>query len=138
MKKRSNTPMDSPDRLNVIVDGSKVIGDMITESNLRVDGEVVGNVSSAAKVVIGATGHIKGNLTCAEADIEGRVEGVLKVDGLLTLRSNANIEGEISTGKLQVEEGAQFSGQCKMSNFIAAKTTTSTSKENMLQEDVVY
>ena len=33
--------MDSPDRLNVIVDGSKVIGDMITESNLRVDGEVV-------------------------------------------------------------------------------------------------
>ena len=83
-------------------------------------------------------GIIKGNLTCADADVEGRVEGVLKVDGLLTLRSNANIEGEISTGKLQVEEGAEFSGQCKMSNFIAATTTTSASKENMLQEDVVY
>jgi len=126
--------MDSPDRLNVIVDGSKVIGDMITESNLRVDGEVVGNVSSAAKVVIGATGYIKGNLTCAEADIEGRVEGVLKIDGLLTLRSNANIEGEITTGKFQVEEGARFSGNCKMSNF--SPTVDKVVEKG--QEDLVY
>ncbi len=128
--------MDSPDRLNVIVDGSRVIGDMITESNLRVDGEVVGNVSSAAKVVIGASGCIKGNLTCADADIEGRVEGILKIDGLLTLRSQANIEGEITTGKFQVEEGAQFSGNCKMSNFSAGNIVEKAVEQK--QEDLVY
>jgi len=128
--------VDSPDRLNVIVDGSRVIGDMITESNLRVDGEVVGNVSSAAKVVIGASGCIKGNLTCADADIEGRVEGILKIDGLLTLRSQANIEGEITTGKFQVEEGAQFSGNCKMSNFSAGNIVEKAVEQK--QEDLVY
>lgn len=137
MKKRNTLQVDSPDRLNVIVDGSRVIGDMITESNLRVDGEVVGNVSSAAKVVIGASGRIKGNLTCADADIEGKIEGILKIDGLLILRSKANIAGEITTGKLHVEEGAQFSGNCKMSNFPTGSKSIETVVEKT-QEDLVY
>lgn len=134
--KRSTIQADSPDRLNVIVEGSKVIGDMITESNLRVDGEVVGNISSAAKVVIGASGFIKGNLTCSEADIEGKIEGILKVDGLLTLRSKAQIEGEITTGKFQVEEGAQFSGHCRMSNF--RSNVESKPVDASVKEDMVY
>lgn len=135
--KRNSVQADSPDRLNVIVEGSKVIGDMITESNLRVDGEVVGNVSSAAKVVIGASGFIKGNLTCSDADIEGRIEGTIKVDSLLTLRSKAQIEGEISTGKLQVEEGAQFSGHCRMSNYRTTPTETKVPEQGV-KEDMIY
>ena len=123
---------DSPDKLNVIVEGSKVIGDMITESNLRVDGEVKGNVSSAAKVVVGKSGVITGDLTCGEADIEGIVTGTIKIEGLLTLRSTANLNGEITTAKLQVEEGAQFTGNCRMSNSATAATKVSSSEENMV------
>jgi len=133
--KRTTVQADSPDRLNVIVEGSKVMGDMITVSNLRIDGEVIGNVSSAAKIVIGITGRIKGNLTCGDADIEGKVEGILVIDSLLSLRANSNIEGEITTGKLQVEEGAKFSGTCKMSNGSRAQTNVLKEK---LAEDVVY
>lgn len=134
MKKKPNIQFDSPDRLNVIVEGSKVIGDMITESNLRIDGEVKGNVSSASKVVIGKNGSILGNLTCADADIEGNIKGILKVESLTVLRETAVIEGEITTSKLQIEEGAQFSGNCKMSNFVSMQKATSSS----LQEDLVY
>lgn len=133
--KRTAVNADSPDRLNVLVEGSKVVGDMITVSNLRIDGEVIGNVSSAAKVVIGITGTIKGNLTCADADIEGKVEGILLVESLLSLRSNSNIEGEITTGKLQVEEGAKFSGTCKMSNF---KKAPDLKIMEQAKEDMVY
>ena len=56
MKKKGTVSFESPDKLNVIVEGSKVIGDMITESNLRIDGEVVGNVSASSKVVISHAG----------------------------------------------------------------------------------
>ena len=126
---------DSPDRLNVIVEGTKIVGDFIAESNVRIDGEIEGNVSSSAKIVIGQTGLIKGNLVCADADIDGKIEGMLKVEGLLSLRSKARVIGEITTARIQIEEGAEFSGQCKMSNFTAS---TSSVKENTLQEDVVY
>ena len=142
MKKKGTVQFDSPDRLNVIVEGSKVIGDMITESNLRIDGEVLGNVSSATKVVIGQTGKIKGNLTCNEGDIEGLVEGKLEINGLLILRANADIQGEIATTKLQVEEGANFSGQCNMNTATKSipinKAKTSTFKETEEHENVVY
>lgn len=134
MKKKGNTVFDSPDRLNVIVEGAKIVGDLITESNIRIDGEVVGNVTSTAKVVIGANGRVLGNLTCSDADIEGNVKGVLKVDALLVLRSSAYIDGEISTSKLQVDEGAQFSGMCKMQNA-SNRSEASFNKE---QTDVVY
>lgn len=136
MKKKMGVMGDSPDRLNVIVEGSKIIGDFIAESNVRIDGEIQGNVSSSSKIVIGKSGIINGNLVCSDADVEGRIEGMLKVEGLLTLRSNAKVTGEITTAKIQIEEGAEFSGQCKMSNFTAK--STSTSKQNTLQEDVVY
>ena len=142
MKKKVGMMTDSPERLNVIVEGSKIIGDFIAESNVRINGEIQGNVSSSAKVVVGQTGTINGNLICADADIEGHVEGMMKVDGLLTLRSNAKVTGEISTAKIQIEEGAEFSGQCKMSNFTASANTSTassaTASENTLQEDVVY
>jgi len=136
MKKRTTVAPDSPDRLNVIVEGSKVIGDMITESNLRIDGDVQGNVTVAAKIVIGKTGRIHGNLTCGAADIEGSVEGLIKVDGLLTLRSTAKIQGEITTTKLQVEEGANFSGNCTMSNAPAGKAVSAAASQP--EENVIY
>ena len=134
MKKRGGVAMDSPDRLNVIVEGSKIIGDFIAESNVRIDGEIQGNVSSSSKVVIGASGFIKGNLTCAEGDIEGTLEGLVKVEGLLCMRSNSIITGDIVTTKIQIEEGAKFSGSCKMSNFSPSKISEAASA----QEDVVY
>lgn len=134
MKKKGGMLAESPDRLNVIVEGSKIIGDFMAESNVRIDGEIHGNVSSSAKVVIGQTGIIKGNLICADADVEGAIEGILKVDGLLTLRAKAHVTGEITTVKIQIEEGAQFSGQCKMSNF----APSAAAKAEKLQEDVVY
>lgn len=136
MKKRTTVAPDSPDRLNVIVEGSKVIGDMITESNLRIDGDVEGNVTVAAKIVIGKTGRINGNLTCGDADIEGSVDGFIKVEGLLSLRSTSKIQGEITTSKLQVEEGANFSGNCKMSNAPVGKTSSAPAGQP--EENVIY
>jgi cytoskeletal protein CcmA (bactofilin family) len=134
MKKKTNAQFDSPDRLNIIVEGSKIIGDMFTESNLRIDGEVKGNVSSVSKVVIGKTGIILGNLTCVDADIEGGLIGLINVESLTVLRATARIQGEITTAKLSVEEGAQFSGNCKMSNF-KENTKPGTTPA---QEDLVY
>lgn len=138
MKKKGTVSFDSPDKLNVIVEGSKVIGDMITESNLRIDGEVVGNVSVSLKVVIGASGKIKGNLVCGAADVEGNIDGAIKVDGLLTLKSTAAITGDITTAKLEIEDGANFSGSCMMSNHKGGTTVTKTVKKDTLEDNLVY
>jgi cytoskeletal protein CcmA (bactofilin family) len=132
MKKKINQGLESPDRLNVLVTGTKVVGDIVADSNIRIDGEVKGNVVSSSKVVLGENGVINGDLNCGDADVEGMITGTIKVEGLLSLRKSAQVSGDISTARLQVEEGAKFSGSCTM----GAKAQTSGATE--AQEGMVY
>lgn len=137
MKIRSTTANDSNERLNVIVEGTRIQGDIVTESNLRIDGEVRGNVSSKSKVVIGANGRIKGNLICSDADIEGNIEGILTVSNVLSLKTTAMVIGEISTSRISIEEGAQFSGNCVMQNH-SKVSKVALSTEPAPEENVLY
>jgi cytoskeletal protein CcmA (bactofilin family) len=121
LKRKEKTQFESPDRLNRIVDGTKIVGDIITDSNLRIDGEITGNIFSKSKVVVGETGVILGNIACTEADVEGNIDGKLEIEGLLILREKSKIEGDIQTGKLHIEEGAVFLGSCKMKGHDAHK-----------------
>lgn len=114
MKRKEKSTFESPERLNRLVEGSKIIGDLFADSNLRIDGEIKGNVSTSSKVVIGENGKITGNLTCLDADIEGIVEGTITVEGLLVLREAAKISGDIYTLRIQIDEGAFFNGKCQM------------------------
>lgn len=115
LKRKERVQFESPDRLNRIVEGTKIVGDLITDSNLRIDGEIVGNVVSRSKVVIGENGVVHGDISCVEADIEGNIEGKLEVEELLVLREKSRVIGDILTSKLHIEEGAVFVGTCKMS-----------------------
>lgn len=137
LKRKEKTTFESPERLNRLVEGTKIIGDIFSESNLRIDGEVQGNVSTAAKVVIGENGIVVGNLTSQEADIEGRIDGKLAIEGLLILRESAKIAGDIQTGKLHVEEGALFIGSCKMSLGTSTVQSNPMSQEKQA-DDLVY
>ena len=134
LKKKDKVQFESPDRLNRIVEGTKIIGDIISESNLRIDGEVKGNVSTSSKVVVGESGSINGNLTCLDADIEGKIEGKLKIDGLLILREQARIIGDIATAKLHMEEGALFEGECRMGGGAKPQQAFVAEKS----EDIIY
>jgi cytoskeletal protein CcmA (bactofilin family) len=129
LNRKEKTNFESTDSVNRLVEGTKIIGDIISESNIRIDGEVEGNITTSAKVVIGENGSLKGNLTCQEADIEGKIDGKLMVEGLLILRDRSNIQGDIYTNKLHIEEGAIFLGACKMNGAGGHKVTASTNSE---------
>ncbi|HLU86939.1 MAG TPA: polymer-forming cytoskeletal protein [Taishania sp.] len=114
MKRKEKTSFESPERLNRLVEGTKIKGDIFADSNLRIDGEIIGNIATSSKVVIGENGRVAGNLSCLEASIEGEVTGNINVEGLLILKEKAKILGDIITSRIQVEEGATFNGKCKM------------------------
>ncbi len=132
MRKKVNDIANNPDRLNAIMEGAKITGDMITASNIRIDGEIIGNISCPAKIVIGEKGHVHGDIECRDADIEGTVVGTISVDNLLSLKATSVITAEIKTGKLHVEEGATFDGTCSMTK---EKPPVGNSSK---QEGIVY
>lgn len=127
MKRKETSPMSnsgSPDRLNSLAEGTSITGDIRLTSNFRLDGEINGNVHAESKVVIGENGQLNGNLYCTEADIEGTIVGDLKVEGLLILREKSNITGTIKAPRLHLEDGAQFSGSCEMTNIANMRKVT--------------
>ncbi|MCB9223826.1 MAG: polymer-forming cytoskeletal protein [Crocinitomicaceae bacterium] len=117
LKNREVGPVGSPDKLNRIVDGTSIKGDINTDSNFRLDGYLNGTLESSGKVVVGPSGKIEGEVVCANADIEGEIIGNLKVDGLLILKSTAKVIGNITAGKIGIENGAEFNGNCNMSGL---------------------
>lgn len=124
MKRKEKSTFESPERLNRLVEGSKIVGDLFADSNLRIDGEIKGNVSTSSKVVIGENGRITGNLTCLDADVEGVVEGTVTIEGLLVLREKSKITGDIHTSRIQIDEGASFNGKCQMGKRSVADQVT--------------
>ena len=131
-RKEKNRNFDTPDKLNRLVDGVNLKGDISLESSFRLDGKIVGNIDCQGKFVLGETGLINGDLECLEAEIEGKIEGDLKVSDLLVLRSTAIIVGVISTARIVIEDGAQIGGQIKTTNL---KTE---SKKSESEADIVY
>jgi len=127
LKRKEKTQIETTNLLNRLVEGTKIAGDVITSSILFVEGEIVGNVYSQSKVIIGISGKVFGNIKCLEADIEGQVDGSIDSDGLLILRDNSKIIGDIKTVKLHIEEGAIFLGSCQM---IGHETLTSQAHLN--------
>ena len=69
-------------------------------------------------MVVGESGLIDGTVECAHATIFGDIKGTITVNELLGLKSTANLVGDITTNKLQIEPGANFSGSCKMGAVI--------------------
>ena len=115
--------------LNTLVNGTTIEGQVTAKSDIRVDGIIRGSLNCEAKVIIGETGFIEGQINCANAVIQGRFEGTLKVKELLNVRKTAVINGEITTSKLIVESGAIFNVSCKMGTQ-QAHSTSKTEKSN--------
>lgn len=100
--------------LNLIGAGTSINGDITSTGDLRIDGQIIGNVVAKAKLVLGPTGKIEGDIESVQADIQGNIKGKITVSDVLFLKATANIDGDIKTVKLVVESGASFNGLCSM------------------------
>jgi len=94
--------------------GTTLKGDISSNSDLRIDGTVLGNIHSAAKIIIGSSGVVEGDISCNQSDIVGKVSGNVRAKELLQLRGECVVTGNLYAGKLQVEPSATFNGQCHM------------------------
>ena len=99
---------------NIIGEGSVLKGNLNTSGNVRLEGKVIGDLSSSSKVACGETSVVDGNVIAENAEIAGKVTGKVTVSELLILKSTASIHGDISTSNLIIESGANFNGAFTM------------------------
>jgi cytoskeletal protein CcmA (bactofilin family) len=107
----------------LISSGTTIKGDISSNSDLRIDGTIIGNINSNAKIVIGGSGVVEGDINGNNADIVGKTSGTIKVKELLQLRGECVVNGNIYAGKLQIEPTATFNGQCHMGANVVDMTS---------------
>jgi cytoskeletal protein CcmA (bactofilin family) len=103
---------------SIISEGCIVDGIISTNSSLRVDGIVNGDVNALEGVIIGNKGKVLGNIKAAEAIVFGTVEGNMTVQKL-EIQSTGLITGDIQTESMIVEFGAHYNGRVKMTGGTA-------------------
>ncbi len=103
---------------NIIGKGTTIVGNIESFGNVRIEGKVDGDIKTKSKASFGDSAVVVGNVLAQNADVSGEIKGSIEVQGLLTLRQSAVINGDIVTGKLNIEEGAVFNGSCKMGAVI--------------------
>ena len=100
--------------LNSIVQGTNIEGTIKANSDIRVDLTIKGKLFCDAKVIIGPSGKVEGEIRCANAVVEGHFEGTISVKELLNIRETATIQGDVSYGKLIVQPGGTIDGTISM------------------------
>ena len=93
-----------------IGEGVTIKGEINVPDTLVVCGSVEGDVA-VGNLIVGETGVIKGRIVVAQnAEISGKVFEKLEVKCLMILRSTSRVDGNVSYGMLQIEQGATIAG----------------------------
>jgi cytoskeletal protein CcmA (bactofilin family) len=126
--KKNASPIVSTASVNSLVQGTRVEGNITAESDFRIDGQLEGNLNCQAKVIIGSTGQVIGDVQCMNAIIEGSFKGNLRVAEVLSVKETAQVTGDVKTDKLIVHSGAVFNVTCTMGSGEKARSTTNADK----------
>ncbi len=99
---------------SVLAAGTKIVGSIDTEYDLRLDGSLEGDIVCGGKLVMGTQSSLKGSIRCVNAEILGKVEANVETRELLIMRGQAEITGNVTASTLMIEPGAVLNGTCTM------------------------
>lgn len=113
-KQTSNYNDNLNQSINIINEGTLIKGDITANGDIRIDGELIGNIEAKGRLVIGPKGKVDGEIICSNIEISGYIKGKITVSEILTMKASAHIYGDVVAGKLSVEPGSVFTGTCSM------------------------
>ncbi len=95
--------------------GTVLTGETNFQAMLRVDGQLIGSISSeSGTLIIGTQGQVDANISVSSAQVNGTVNGDIVATERIQLGRTAKVVGNIMAPRLTIEEGAIFEGSCTM------------------------
>lgn len=90
-------------------------GEVTGDEDLLIEGRVDGSVDlKQHAVTVGPDGKVKAGISGRVVTVEGTVEGDLRADEQVILRSTARVQGDITAPRVILEDGANFRGGVEM------------------------
>lgn len=110
----------------------KVTGFIVSQGDLRLDGEVYADVR-AARVFVGPHAQIRGDVTAEHVEVRGKLSGTIRAKHVC-LASGCQVEGDLYHNKLTIEEGAFFEGRSRRCEDPTANLSTEAGQIHKLRQ----
>ena len=109
--------------VSVIGRSIRIDGDLRGEEDLRIEGDVNGTIQLRNNTLtIGSEGKISANVYAKSVTVDGMVQGDLFGSESVSIRNNAQVNGNITAPRVSLEDGAKFKGSIEMDRTIVEKS----------------
>jgi cytoskeletal protein CcmA (bactofilin family) len=109
---------------NVSVIGPTLVfkGELSADEDLIIEGTIEGTIAHHKKnLTIGAKGKVSADIHANSVLVEGRLDGDIHSDGLVSLAKGATVHGNIYCARLMLQDGCHFNGKIQMEKQSALK-----------------
>jgi cytoskeletal protein CcmA (bactofilin family) len=101
----------SNDGASVLGSGARVSGRIAGDGDLRIEGQVEGDVTVSGELVIEEGGSVRGDVDAGAVVVGGKLEGDVAAQGAVAIRATADVEGNLAAAEVSLDEGASFHGR---------------------------
>ncbi len=91
-------------------------GELSAEEDLVIQGSIEGTITRTQRLTIGREGKVKANVEAQMVIIEGKIDGDVHAEHVVSVRETAHMTGNIKAPSVTILEGAHFNGNVDMSS----------------------
>lgn len=88
----------------------KIVGELISDEDLTIEGQVKGSIAVSKTLTIGRYGNVKADINASVVKIIGSARGNIVASNKVAILSDGRYNGNIQSEKLVVAEGAILIG----------------------------
>ena len=112
-KQDNNKPQNRIDSL--IGAGTRIEGNVTFAGGLRVDGQIVGNVTAvseqASTLVVSEQARIEGEIRVSHLVVNGTINGPVYAAEFLELQAKSRVVGDVQYSRIEMHLGAMVEGR---------------------------
>ena len=113
---------DDAEGVTLIDQDVTLVGEIVSEENIRLRGRVEGNVVTSGSVVIEPRASVRGDITAENVILEGSVEGKVVVARKFELRPTGRMRGDIRASIVAIAEEGFLQGKVLATEKISTNT----------------
>jgi cytoskeletal protein CcmA (bactofilin family) len=110
-----------PAGLTIVAVGTTVIGDLVSEGVVKVEGVIEGTVRAGTQLLIAPGAVIRGDVQANEIIAGGEIHGAVLADERVEIQAGAQIFGDIRAQRLHIADGGKVNGQITMESGSAER-----------------
>jgi cytoskeletal protein CcmA (bactofilin family) len=113
-----------------ISSGLKISGEFSGNSDLYIDGEVLGKIRLGnARVTVGPNGRVQADIEAREIFVDGTVQGNLKAGERAHFGASSRVTGSVVTPRIGIDDGARLRGRVETVRANLVRESAAAAKE---------